>query len=81
MRIIWIKNVLFDKTFFYNFAKLDSKHLLIISVKNTLEILEISDNIFFEMIIEKDDEINQMIDYLKNESIEFRFETIDQLVD
>jgi FtsZ-binding cell division protein ZapB len=42
-------------------------------VKDTLEILEVSDNIFFEMIIEKDDEIDQMIDHLKDESIELRF--------
>jgi FtsZ-binding cell division protein ZapB len=42
-------------------------------VKDTLEILKVSNNIFFEMIIEKDDEIDQMIDHLKDESIEFRF--------
>ncbi len=73
MRIIRIKDVLFDKTLFYDFAKLDSKHLLIINVKNTLKILKISNNIFFEVIIEKNDEIDQMIDHLKDESIEFRF--------
>jgi hypothetical protein len=50
-------------------------------VKNTLKILEVSDNIFFEMIIEKDDEIDQLIDHLKNESIESRFTTVDQLAD
>jgi hypothetical protein len=33
MRIIRIRNVIFDKTLFYDFAKLDSRHLLIISVK------------------------------------------------
>jgi hypothetical protein len=58
MRIIRIRNVLFDKTFFYDLAKLDSKHLLIISVKETLEILKISNNIFFEVIIKKNDEID-----------------------
>jgi FtsZ-binding cell division protein ZapB len=42
-------------------------------VKDTLEILEVSNNIFFEMIIEKDDETDQMIDHLEDESIEFRF--------
>jgi hypothetical protein len=73
MRIIRIRNVIFDKTLFYDFAKLDSRHLLIISVKDTLEILEVSNNIFFEMIIEKNNEIDQMIDHLKNESIESRF--------
>jgi hypothetical protein len=56
MRIIRIKDVIFDKTLFYDLAKLDSKHLLIISVEDTLEILKISNNIFFEMIIEKNDE-------------------------
>jgi hypothetical protein len=42
-------------------------------MKNTLKILKISDNIFFEMIIEKNDENDQMINHLKNESIELRF--------
>jgi hypothetical protein len=73
MRIIRIEIVLFDKTLFYDLAKLDSRHLLIISVKDTLEILKISNNIFFEMIIEKDDETDQMIDHLEDESIESRF--------
>jgi hypothetical protein len=63
MQVIQIKDVIFDKTSFYYFAELDSKHLLIINVKNTLKVIEISNNIFFEMIIEKDDEINQMIDH------------------
>ncbi len=73
MRIVRIRNVIFDKTLFYDFAKLDSRHLLITSVKNTLEILKISNNILFEMIIEKDDEADQMIDHRKDESIELRF--------
>jgi hypothetical protein len=73
MQIIRIRNVIFDKTLFYDFAKLDSKHLLITSVKNTLEIIEISNNIFFEVIIEKD-ENNLSIDHLENKSIESRFE-------
>jgi hypothetical protein len=73
MRIIRIKDVLFDKTLFYDLAKFDSRHLLIINVKDTLKILEVSDNIFFEMIIENENEVDQMIDHLKNESIEFRF--------
>jgi flagellar motility protein MotE (MotC chaperone) len=73
MQIIRIKDVIFDKTLFYDLAKFDSRHLLIINVKNMLKILEVSDNIFFEMIIKKDDEINQIIDHLKDESIESRF--------
>jgi hypothetical protein len=58
MRIIRIRNVLFDKTLFYDFAELNSKHLLIINVKETLKVIKISDNIFFEMIIEKKNEID-----------------------
>jgi hypothetical protein len=73
MRIVRIRDVIFDKTFFYDLAKLDSKHLLIINVKETLEIIEISDNIFFEMIIEEN-ENDLSIDHLKDESIESRFE-------
>ncbi len=78
MQIIRIRNVIFDKTLFYDLAKLDSRHLLIISVKKTLKIIEISDNIFFEMIIEEN-ENDLSIDHLKNESIELRFEeSVDQ---
>ncbi len=77
MRVIRIKDVIFNKTLFYDLAKLDSKHLLIISVKETLKILEISDNIFFEMIIENKNDL--LIDHLKDESIEFRSEkSVDQ---
>ncbi len=71
MRVIRIRNVLFDKTLFYDSAKLDSRHLLIINVKKTLKIIEISNNIFFKMIIEED-ENDLSIDHLENESIEFR---------
>ncbi len=74
MQIIRIKDVIFDKTLFYDLAKLDSRHLLIINVKETLKIIKISNNIFFEMIIEKENETDQMIDHLEDESIEFRFE-------
>jgi hypothetical protein len=72
MRIIRIKDVIFDKTLVYNFAKFNSKHLLIINVKETLKILNVSDNIFFEIIVE--DENDFSIDHLKNKSIESRLE-------
>jgi hypothetical protein len=72
MRIVRIRDVLFDKTLFHDLAELDSKHLLIINVKETLEIIEISNNIFFEMIIEEDED-DLSIDYLEDESIELRF--------
>ncbi len=81
MRIIRIKDVLFDKTLFYDLAEFDSRHLLIINVKETLKIIEISNNIFFEVIIEKENEIDQIIDHLKDESIEFRFEELTDQVE
>jgi hypothetical protein len=71
--MVEIRNVIFDKILFYDFAKLDLKHLLIINVKNSLKIIEILNNIFFEVIIEKNNETDQVINYLKDESIEFRF--------
>jgi hypothetical protein len=43
-------------------------------VKKTLKVIEISDNIFFKVIIEKENETDQMIDHLEDESIESRFE-------
>jgi hypothetical protein len=45
-------------------------------VKETLKIIKNLNNIFFEMIIEKENEIDQMIDHLKDESIESRFEEL-----
>ncbi len=73
IRVVRIRDVIFDKTLFYDFAKLDSKHLLITNVKNTLKVIEISNNIFFEMIVEEN-ENDLSIDHLKDESIESRFE-------
>jgi hypothetical protein len=43
-------------------------------VKETLEVIKISNNIFFERISEKENETDQMIDHLEDESIESRFE-------
>jgi hypothetical protein len=51
-------------------------------VKDTLEILEISNNIFFEVIIEKEDENDLSIDHLEDESIESQLkEGVDQSTD
>ncbi len=47
MRVIRTRNVIFNKTQFYNFAKIDSSYLLIIIVKNIVKVLKISNNIFF----------------------------------
>jgi hypothetical protein len=53
MRIIRIRDVLFDKTLFYDLAKLDSRHLLIINVKNTLEVIEIQITSFSKSLLKK----------------------------
>jgi hypothetical protein len=77
MQVVRIRDVIFDKTLFYDFAKLDFKHLLIINVKKTLKILKALNNIFFELIIEDKNDLS--IDHLENESIESRFEeSVDQ---
>ncbi len=72
MRVVRTRDVLFDKTLFYDPAELDSRHLLTTSVKDTLEILEVPDNTFFGMIIEEDDGADQMIDHLEDGSAEPR---------
>ncbi len=69
MRVIRIRDVIFDKTRFYDFAKIDSSHLLITVMKNTVKILKVSNNIFFEMMIQKKNDHNEYVDYLKNESV------------
>jgi hypothetical protein len=78
MQIIRIKDVILNKTLFYDLEKLDSKHLLIINVKKTLKVIKVWDNIFFEMIIEDENDLS--IDHLKNESIELRFEESDDQI-
>jgi hypothetical protein len=72
MRVVRTRDVIFDKTLVYDFAKLDSKHLLTTSVKETLEIIEISDNIFFEVIIDEDED-DLPIDHLEDGPAELRF--------
>ncbi len=73
IRIVRTRNVFFDKIRFYNLAKLNLSYLLIINVKNTLKVLKISNNIFFETIIKKKHQ-NQLINHIKNESSESWFE-------
>ncbi len=70
MRVIRTRDVIFDKTQFYDSAKIDSSHLLITVVKNTLKILKVSNNIFFEVIIQKKIDHDEYINHLKDESIE-----------
>ncbi len=70
MRVIRTRDVIFDKTRFYDFAKIDSSHLLITIKKDTVKILKISNNIFFEIMIQKKDDRDKYVDHLKNESVE-----------
>ncbi len=74
MRMICIRNVIFNKTRFYNFAKIDLSHLLIIIMKNIVKILKISNNIFFEVVIQKINNCDKYINHLKNKSIEKKVE-------
>ncbi len=69
MRVIRTRNVIFNKTRFYDFAKIDSSHLLITVVKDTVKILKISNNIFFEVMIQKKDDHDEYVDHLEDESI------------
>jgi hypothetical protein len=46
--MIRTQDVIFDKTRFCDLAKIDSNHLLITIMKNTVKILKIPNNIFFE---------------------------------
>ncbi len=70
MRVIRIRDVIFDKTRFYDSAEIDSSHLLITIVKNIVKVLKVSNNIFFEVMIQKKNDCDEYVDHLKNESVE-----------
>ncbi len=67
--MIRTRDVFFDKTRFYNFAKIDSNHLLITIMKNIVKVLKISNNIFFEVVIQKKNDRDEYVNHLKNESV------------
>ncbi len=70
MRVICTRDVIFNKTRFYDSAEIDSNHLLITVVKDTVKILKVSNNIFFEVMIQKKDDRDEYFDHLKDESVE-----------
>jgi hypothetical protein len=70
MRVIRTRDVIFDKTQFYDFVKTDSSYLLITIVKDIVKVLKISNNIFFEVMIQKKDDRDEYVDHIENESIE-----------
>ncbi len=76
MRVIRTRDVIFDKTRFYDFAEIDSSHLLITVMKDIVKVLKVSNNIFFEVMIQKKNNRNEYVDHLENESIK---EKTDQL--
>ncbi len=67
--MICTREVTFDKTRFYDFAKIDSSHLLITVMKNTVKILKNSNNIFFEVVIQKKHDRDEYVDHIENEAI------------
>ncbi len=70
MRVIRTRNITFDKTRFYDSAKIDSNHLLITIMKDTVKVLKVSNNIFFEVMIQKKNDRDEYVDHLKDESVE-----------
>ncbi len=69
MRVIRIRDVIFDKTQFYDSAKIDSSQLLNTVVKNIVKVLKISNNIFFEVMIQKKNDCDEYVNHIKNKSI------------
>jgi hypothetical protein len=68
--MIRIRDVIYDKTQFYDSAKIDSSHSLITVVKNIVKVLKVFNNIFFEVVIQKKNNRDEYVNHLKNESIE-----------
>ncbi len=79
--MIRTRDVTFDKTRFYDSAEIDSSHLLITVVKNTVKVLKISNNIFFEVMIQKKDDRDEYFDHLKDESVEEEADQSDKSKD
>jgi hypothetical protein len=79
--MIRIRDVIFNKTRFYNLAEIDSSHLLITVIKNIMKILKISNNIFFEIVIPKKNDRDEYVDHLKNESVEKKADQLNKSKD
>jgi hypothetical protein len=74
MRIIRIRDVLFDFYSFYDLCVFDLKHFLSIKVKNVIQILKMLETTFNDVLIEQND------DDSKNLIFETLFKKIDELV-
>ncbi len=67
--MIRTRDVTFDKTRFYDSAEIDSNHLLITIMKDTVKVLKVSNNIFFEVMIQKKNDRDEYVNHLENESV------------
>ncbi len=74
--MIYIRDVIFNKTRFYDFAEIDLNHLLITIMKDIVKILKILNNIFFEIMIQKKNDRDEHVNHLKNEFVKKK---VDQL--
>jgi hypothetical protein len=79
--MIRIRDVTFDKTRFYDSAEIDSSHLLITVVKDTVKVLKVSNNIFFEVVIQKKNDRDEYVDHLENESVEKKIDQSEKSKD
>ncbi len=73
MRIIRIRDVLFDLYSFYDFCVSDLKHFLSTRMKNVIQILEMFKTTFDDVLIEQNDDSKELI-------FETSFEKIEKLV-
>ncbi len=74
MRIIRIRDVLFDFYSFYDSCVLDLKHFLSIRMKNVIQILKILETTFDDVLIEQNDDDSKELIF------ETFFKKIDELV-
>ncbi len=68
MRIIRIRDVIFDKANFYDLSQLDLSHILEIFIDDEVQMLKISETTFGEVIIEQKDDENIITNQLTSDS-------------
>ncbi len=62
MRVIQTRDVIFDENRFYDLTDLDLNHMLKTTVEDVIQVLEILETEFQEMIIQKDFDIEECLD-------------------
>jgi hypothetical protein len=68
MRIIRIRDVIFDKANFYDLSQLDLSHILEVFINDEVQMLKISETTFDEVIIEQKDDENIITNQLTSDS-------------